>query len=312
MLTEVQKKARRQGIGGSDVGIITGHCSWKTRYELYIDKIGEGKEQPDNDYMRQGREAEPEIAREYEIKTGSICIIDDQTYTHKSHSFMKGHVDRLIKNQNGLLECKWVGNYDSFGQWGEEGTDQIPRNYLLQVAHYAAVVDVEWVDIMTRFESEDKLFGKLKTHKLYRYIRNYKLEEKMIKAERDFWVNHVQERVAPEPTTPPDIAHYYRKTNGKPIEADEAMELRMQSLHKLKKEVKEKNNEADELRLEINTYMGHHDELVDCKGKVLATWKKTKTRTKIDERKLYADLPDIFNKYNKETECSRVFRMGRK
>ena len=31
--------------------------------------------------------------------------------------------------------------------WGEEGTDQIPESYLLQVAYYASICDVAKVDI---------------------------------------------------------------------------------------------------------------------------------------------------------------------
>ena len=40
MLTPEQREARKKGIGASDTPIIMGFSSYKTPYQLYLEKLG--------------------------------------------------------------------------------------------------------------------------------------------------------------------------------------------------------------------------------------------------------------------------------
>ena len=53
MLTNQQRLDRSKGIGGSDVGIILGLSTFKTPYQLYLEKIGKG---PEDDKMSPAQE----------------------------------------------------------------------------------------------------------------------------------------------------------------------------------------------------------------------------------------------------------------
>jgi predicted phage-related endonuclease len=81
----------------------------------------------------------------------------------------------------GILECKNASAYRS-GEFGEEGTDEIPTEYLLQVAHYRYVMELDYVDIAVLIGGN--------SYKQYRYTKNKALEDKMQEILYHFWKDH--------------------------------------------------------------------------------------------------------------------------
>ena len=61
---------RRQGIGGSDAAAIVGLDRYRSPFDVYADKLGLKKEQPDNEAMRQGRDLEEYVASRFCEQTG--------------------------------------------------------------------------------------------------------------------------------------------------------------------------------------------------------------------------------------------------
>ena len=67
MLTEEQRARRCNGIGASDSAIIMGYSSYKTPYELYLEKTG--AVEPDEEMTEQqywGNALEPVILKRFE------------------------------------------------------------------------------------------------------------------------------------------------------------------------------------------------------------------------------------------------------
>ncbi len=71
MLTQKQIEIRKTGLGGSDMASVLGLSPYKTRYELYLEKIGAIKpdDLQDNDLVQFGNIIEHTIADFYQHKT---------------------------------------------------------------------------------------------------------------------------------------------------------------------------------------------------------------------------------------------------
>lgn len=155
---------RRHGIGGSDAAAILGANPWSSAFEIWLDKTGRVKEKEPTRAMEWGLLLEDAIAQRYTDRTGLASWKPDRLYQHSDHPFMVATPDRLVVGdpdlglQPRLVEIKTAGSYTE-AEWGEEGTDQIPRQYLVQVAHNMAVLDVEVADVIVLIGgNDDRIF----------------------------------------------------------------------------------------------------------------------------------------------------------
>jgi putative phage-type endonuclease len=135
---------RRKGVGGSDAAAALGQSRHKTMFELFQEKAGnntamqlgglDGVERVDF-----GKAMESVIANMYAKRYGVKLRRHNRIFRHPEHRFMLSNYDRTIDGKREGLECK---NVDSmafrFGEWGEEHSDEVPAEYLLQCTHYLA------------------------------------------------------------------------------------------------------------------------------------------------------------------------------
>src|SRR3990167_6260124 len=124
MLTEKQKELRRTGIGGSDVAIIFGRKTYKdkTRVDLYLEKIGEAKEDKEDALGIIGKILEPRILEKYNADTGGNYKPIFETNRHPKNDFMIANIDAIDEKTGEILEIKTA--YYDFSKWGELGTDE--------------------------------------------------------------------------------------------------------------------------------------------------------------------------------------------
>jgi len=263
MLTPEQLEFRKSGLGGSDAAAAVGLNKWKTPMQLYLEKVGEKEGVQQNNRMYYGSRLEGFVAEEFEIKTGKKCEIDENTFVHPKFTWMLANIDRRIKGENAILECK-VTKYPL--GWGEEYTDQIPTEYLLQVAHYSIVCDVEKVYIA--------VFIGLDDFKIYEYVRNLSLETKLLLKEEQFWNEHVVKKIPPSPHSFSDSLEQFKtELKGKTIIASEEVENSYRDLLSVKKELKSLYEKEDSAKKTIGSFMRDAEFLYDSAGKILATWK---------------------------------------
>lgn len=300
MITEEQRKLRVNGIGGSDAAAILGVCQWRSPLEIYLEKIGEVESATESAPMKWGSLLEKVILDEYVRETNKEVEESQLTYTHPSHPWMFAHVDGLIKDGKGILECKTASAFQS-KNWGEPGTDQIPFNYLIQVAHYLAVLDREYADIAVLIGGND--------FRIYRYDRNKDVETKIIEKEKAFWINHVQERIPPMPIRTSDITILPQTTQEeeKPKIADEEVELVIENILSLQEEIKKNEKKIEELKILVGSFLGNTQQLINSKGDKLITWKYQNV-TRFDSSSLKKELPSIYNKFLKQ-QTTRIFKI---
>ena len=148
---------RRKGIGGSDVAALLGMSPWMTPFQLYLDKLGELPEKPDNAAMRMGRKLEPVVREMYEEESGNdVEVTGSEVFKDDTLPFMQATLDGIVSESievdgsmlagmsRGVFEAKTSRAGAGFGP---SGSQEIPRAYLLQVMHYMIVTGFRWADI---------------------------------------------------------------------------------------------------------------------------------------------------------------------
>lgn len=190
---------RTLGIGGSDAGTIMGCNVYGTKLSLYLAKKKVAGFSG-NAHTLWGHIMEDPIrehtARELGVKIESV----PGNFRSREHPFMLANLDGLIEIEapEGLTidgetvhgigghEIKTSSNGAGFGD------GEVPDSYYWQVQHYMAVTGLDWF-VLTAF------FMHTKTARHYLIRQNEIHIAHLVKAEREFWENHVLADVPPEP-----------------------------------------------------------------------------------------------------------------
>ena len=286
-------KYRKQGIGGSDAGAVCGLNPYRTAIQVYYDKTSDLIEDVDNEAMRQGRELEEYVARRFCEASGKKVRRANAMFYDEKNPFMLADVDRMIVGENAGLECKTASPY-SEEKWRD---DKIPLSYQLQCYHYMSVCNADAWYIAVLIYGRD--------FKYYRIERDDEVIENLIRIEKEFWNEYVLKQVIPDPdgskTADVAIAERFKESKSITIPLtgfDERLERRQELLSLLEKIETEKRQIDQELKL----YLG--DAEIAENESYRVSWKNI-SRSSIDEKRLKAEQPEIYEKYRRETTSRR-------
>lgn len=230
---------RRTGLGGTDMPKILGVSRFGGPFDVYMDKMGLTAPLLETEPMRWGNILEEPVAREYALKSGRVVRRAAGFLRHPSATYLYANIDRWSDKKGTprrVYEGKTSGEF-SAKEFGEEGTDQVPSDYLVQSMHYLGVTGKDTCDLAV-------LIGGQK-HRVYTIEREDELIRLMHEVAAKFWSDFEQ-------GIPPDIdnsegaaaflAHTYRD-NGQPLTMTpglSALAMRYAALKALGKE-----NEAE-------------------------------------------------------------------
>ncbi len=288
--------SRKKGIGGSDASAILGFNPWKSAFELYIDKTSDQLQEIDNEAIHWGNVLEDIVADEFTRRTGKKVRRRNQTFIHPKYDFMIANIDRDVVGEKALLECKTTNAYNS-DAW--EG-DNIPPMYICQLQHYMAVLDYDKAYIAVLIGGQKFVWKELQ--------RDDEFIELMIEREKDFWENHVLAGVPPEidgsKSATELLNKMYPEDDGSTImlKSDEA-EMLIEAIESIKSEVKEKQVLQKEYENKLKLMIGEAETGVTPKFEVRY---KTYERQSIDTRLLKKELPNIAEKYTKQSIYRRL------
>lgn len=127
---------RRQGIGGSEAGVIMGVSKWSTPYLLYKDKIGEGIEKEETINMVVGTASEESVAQWFCKKEGKRVQKRHYIMRNPQYPWALGNIDRKIVGENAILECKTTVSLPTIRDFKH---GDFPDTWYCQVQHYMAV-----------------------------------------------------------------------------------------------------------------------------------------------------------------------------
>ena len=291
-------RERKNYLGGSDLGAIAGLNPYRTALDVYLDKTSDEIRCETSPAMRWGTLLEDNIAKEYGEVTGQTIEIEPNTIYHPSMKFLGANIDRWVGDKEYVLECKTAG-FTRGKEWGEEGTDQIPESYLVQVAYYAAICAVPKVDIAVLIGGQD--------FRIYTYERTKELEDKLIKIACNFWHNHIEKMIPPKCVSTRDTFNLFPQSNYHEIVAESNIIEKLQELKGAKEEESRIQSTIEKLKTDIQEFMRDYDVLIDNQGNVIATWKNTTPRSFFDLKRFKDEAKDLYLKYTSHAKQSRMF-----
>ena len=179
---------RQRYIGGSDVAAIAGLSPYRTALDVYAEKKGLAAPFEGNEFTYWGKELEDVVARRYARDTGRL-IEPAGFLVHPKHSFVAGHLDRQNTADRLVIEVKTAGMRQA-DRWGEEGTDEIPEEYLAQCAWYMLLTGYSHADVPVLIGGND--------FRVYRIERDQELEGFLLDAAVKFWTENILKDQPPE------------------------------------------------------------------------------------------------------------------
>ena len=284
---------RKGGIGGSDAGAVCGLNPYRTAMEVYYDKTSDEIEEMDNEAMRQGREFEEYVARRFMEATGKKVRRANALYYDERHPFMYADVDRLVVGENAGLECKTASPYMA-DQWKD---GKIPLSYQIQCYHYMSVfqADAWYIAVL--------IYGK--EFQVHQIERDEAVISDLIHIEKNFWKDHVEKKILPEPdgskVADNVIAERFKKSQeiSLPLMGfDEKLKRRQELVEIMARMETEKKKIEQELKL----YLGEAEIAENEHFRV--SW-KTVNSSRLDEKLLKAEMPETYEKYKKSVSSRR-------
>jgi predicted phage-related endonuclease len=236
-----------------------------------------------------GNFLEPYVCAMWELKSGEMLKAKDEipTIIHPKYPFMRVNVDGILQD-GAILEAKSTSVF-CLEEWGDEGTGQIPKAHVLQVAYNSFVCNAPYAIVGVTSDAGCWF---------YKYTRNPKLEEVIENKVKTFWEEHVLKKIPPVPMAASDINHLYPETtqDSAKVIIDE-IKFHWENYVNTKEHIKDLEKQADSAKFEIMKFMEDSEYLVDERQKKIASFKYMCGRTNLSVKKLKEEKPDIYQQY---------------
>lgn len=272
MLTDEQRLRRKEGLGASDTPIIMGYSTYKTPYQLYLEKIGlidATDELTEQQYW--GNALEPIIIKRF-AEENDVKVTFPDTIYHPDYPFIFANLDGWIESLGAVIEIKATNAWQR-KEWDMALTDGIPLTYLIQVAKQCLVTNASKGYCAV-------LIGGME-YKQFIYERDAALEDLILKADLDFW-ECVQNKTPPDPISTSDCRLKFPTPHPDKIaKSTFKIESILESLTNVKTAVKDLGEKEERLKIEIMSHMGTAEYLTNPQDDLLATWKATKKGTRV-------------------------------
>jgi putative phage-type endonuclease len=250
--------ARSTGIGASEAAAACGRSTYETPLHVYARKIGELAETRDNEAMYWGRVLEPLVLTRFVQQAG--LVIEDAPcpmFRSDSRVFQLATPDAILADGT-LVEIKTT-NWRRAKQIGDEGSDAIPDEWLMQCQQQMAVVGADLVHVAVLIDGRNLWTGRVE--------RNDALIGRMTEIEGDLW-GRVETRRPPEPNwehgATRDLVRSIHSgvVDGKVVDLAEDIAAAWRRQKDLAESIKSLEDEREALRSRVMFAMG--DAAVGC------------------------------------------------
>lgn len=282
---------RKRGIGGSDLAPILGVSKFRNGWDVLAAKRGLKPRTPEEmeaDHLLIGRLMEPVVAELYTRKEGRALIVPPAFIQHPEHDCIIANPDRFVASLPRGVEIKTCGLWGR-SEWGEEHTDQVPADFLMQAVHYMSVTGWSTWDIPVLFHGS--------RYARYTILRDLDLERWAMDRAVAWWRNHVVDGwdlpIDGSKACSVFMGLRYPR-NDRPLEqaSKDAAEAAERLAH-LRRQMDATLEEATELENRLKDEIGESDGIMGSFGRL--TWKKIKdgevTDWKAIAETLMGDMP---------------------
>lgn len=298
---------RGSGIGASEVAALDSHSKYLSPYALWAAKTGRTEPEPRTKLQRIGLFMEDPIAGlfadnhpEYQVR--QVGLVRNVTNGYEQATPDRELLD-LHGAHAGLLEIK-TGGFGVHDEWGEEGTDDVPVAYFIQVQWQCAVTGSPYVWVAVMFDGRD--------YREYLVARDDDVINYLRSRVAEFWHEHVLADV------PPAVDGHEATTAAlRHLPAKESAELDDTAASIAVAYWAEKNAEK-QAATRAATYANllrerlAGAELGTVDGRQIVSNKYQAGRTSFDVERFTADHPDLAAEYVKRGAAFPVLRVSKR
>lgn len=242
-------KARRNGIGGSDVAAILGLSPWRSPYTVWTDKMGYLPiDENGSEFTEWGTIMEPIIAHKFAEETGKYVYRQNKMFYRPEHPFLTANIDRDIAGEPGFLEIKTATEYKAT-EWAD---GNIPVYYQTQIQHYMYVLNRPYAYFAYLVGGHH--FGITKINRDQKVIDE--IEDELIS-----WWNQYMIGKTPPPTDGTDsttaaLRALYPQDNGEFIDLGSKFDVQLRNRHQAKQTIDALNSDVKTVDNEIRQALG--------------------------------------------------------
>lgn len=247
-LTIDELRQRTKHIGGSDAAAILGLNPWKSAYDVFLEKTNQVELEVHQSLAAEiGDRLEASLAQWGRDLIGpELDVVLNERFTHENGIF-SAQVDAWLPDLGEPLEVKTAGltnaRWDS-SDWGDEGTDMIPPQYICQVNLQMICTGAERAHVMA-------FLGQGIGPRLYTVPRNEGLVTAIHDRCERFWHEHVLKGIPPEGMPTLDVSKRRLREPEKITTIPEEVGTRLAQIKEQKKLV------ADAEKLAMQDVLGH-------------------------------------------------------
>lgn len=290
-LSAAQRELRKTGIGGSEIAAVLGLATRttedgaiRTGFDVFLAKT-QGFESISTVDAERGIYLEPSVIEWYLARTGFKRGLNLGTVRHATRPVALCTPDALALKPDGVARLVSVKCPRHAHDWGEEGTDDVPQDYLLQLQHEHAVCSsfMPAGSLDTQMDLACFVGGELRI-----YVTHADPEQQgwMLDDAEAWWQRHIVEGVTP-PLDASAGARQYLKRKWKPrAEVREATAVEAQLMAELKDARMTMNAASDEYevrRRRVEAAIADAAGIVSPLGVV--TWKARKDGVRVFEQR---------------------------
>ena len=290
--------ARRHYLGGSEIAAIMGKNPYKTALQVWKEKTGQFTPQVDSGILELGRVFEAVLSAKFSDVTGLKVHQDYKIRFHKQHPFLRANLDRVIVSSEkhpspGVLELKTTNSF-SVREW----TEEIPLTWLYQIQFYLMITGYSYAYLYVYERDTCK-------YHFPKYIeRDEALIQELEYEAVQFWTQHVEANMPPEPVNNEDVLLLYPDARqGKTTQTSLVGYADYSELKRLKSEQKELAEHISALELKLKLEIGDAEQLY-WKDELLCSWKNV-TQRRFDGKAFQEQDPEYFDSFLKPTTYRR-------
>lgn len=186
-------------FGASEAAAVCGLSHYETPLHIYLRKRGEIPEVEETDAMRMGKLLEPIVLGEYERRTGYNLRPEPRMLLHAEHQHIGATLDSWVRADLSVwvVDAKTT-TFRRAEEFGDDFTDEIPDDFLMQLQQQMLVAGVEFADLAVLLDG--------RTLRVYRVAANAELQELIVEC-----TSALLELILAG--NPPDPTYHHRSTN---------------------------------------------------------------------------------------------------
>jgi putative phage-type endonuclease len=284
---------RRLGIGGSDAAAVACLSPRRTPTDVYFEKISEETVDNSNEDTRRGQLLEPAVRQMYSNRTGRTVIVPDDAVVNPNIGFIRANLDGIA---SGTRVVQIKTSRDRSG-WGEDGSSDVPVEYLCQVQHEMLASGLHVADVPV-------LFGDFEFC-VYTVDADLEFQQLLLDQEMAFW-HRVIQRIPPEPVTTSDLKKRWPRHVIDATEASGRDIAAARALRYVKLTIKELEAVQDQCEFLLKSSIKDAEGLT-VDGKPICTWKSAKDGSYFDKQQFQRENPALYERYLRTKDGARTF-----